>query len=801
MGENGQGFGALLRATRKSARLSQEELAERSGLNVRTIRDLERGRARWPYQDTLRRLADALELRGETRTEFIATPGRRLGPDEGSASEPAVSSEPAAAAGPVVSYDTDVNASDPASQAISPERARLLPRQLPAGMRHFTGRKAELDFLTDLQESGSPDDTDGTVAIAAIAGMAGVGKTALAVHWAHQHADRFPDGQLYVDLHGFDPGGPPVEVATAVRRFLDALAVQPERMPTDVDARLDMYRSMLAGQRMLIVLDNARDADQVRPLLPGSAGCMVVITSRSQLTDLIALDGAAPLTVGLLTTEESRELLARRLETGRLVREQPQADEVIELCGRLPLALNIAGARSDTDPGMPLSELAAGLRDAHQRLDLLSDGLGSVAVRAVFSWSYRALSEPAARLFRLLGVHPGPDFGLRGAASLASLSPSQTRRVLDELTDAHLVTEHAHGRYALHDLLRAYAAELARTHESEGEQRAAIHRVLDYYSRAAHAGALLYDSDLQPLRLPESYPGVIEEDLPDEERAIAWWQAEQDVLAAAVTYAVDAGFATHAWQLAWSVQAFPDQWRRWQEQATAGRVVLTAAEHAGDLTGQAYTHYHLGQALATGGRHTQALQHLERALSLFDQLDDPRSQADTHLAIAVVFGELHQPVMAVTQSRHALELFQAVDDQTGQANALNNLGWHQALLGQYDQAIASCERALELISATNQPFVHACTLDSIGYAYYQLGQRAEAIDRYRQSLPLYQVIGETGAQATTLDHLGDALLAVGDHADAREAWDHAVTIFDNLQHPAADEIRQKIHDLDSTSTA
>ncbi|MGH3155190.1 MAG: ATP-binding protein, partial [Streptosporangiaceae bacterium] len=793
-GEDGQGFGARLRAARKSARLSQEELAERSGLNVRTIRDLERGRARWPYRDTLRRLADALELRGVTRAEFMAAAGRRLASDEGPAAEPAVASREL--------HDADLNASGPASQMIPPGSASpLVPRQLPAGMRYFTGRQPELDFLTALrEESGSPAGTEGTVVIAAIGGMAGVGKTALAVHWAHQHADRFPDGQLYADLHGFDPGGPPMEVSTAVRRFLDALAVPPERIPPDVDARLDLYRSVLAGKRMLIVLDNARDTGQVRPLLPGAAGCMVLITSRSQLTDLIALGGAAPLTVGLLTTQEARELLARRLGTGRLSWEQPRADELIGLCGQLPLALNIAAARAVTDPRMSLSDLAAGLRDARQRLDLLSAGLGSVDVRAVFSWSYRALSEPTARLFRLLGVHPGPDIGLLGAASLAALAPGEARRALDELTDAHLVTEHVRGRYALHDLLRAYAAEQARSRESGGEQRAAIRRMLDYYSRAAHAGALLSDPDLQPLRLPESCLGVTGEHLADREQAVAWWQAEQDALATAVTYAADSGFATHAWQLAWSIAAFPDQWRRWQEQAAAGRLVLAATEHAGDLTGQAYAHRYLGRALTTGGHHTQARHHLERALPLFDRLGDRLSQAETRLDLAVALSELHQPAIALAQARHALELCHAAGNHVGQANALNTIGWNQVALGQYEQAIASCEHALELTPGTGQPFVQACTLDSIGYAYYHLGHHAEAITRYRQALPLYQAFGETGAQATTLDHLGDALHAVGDHAAARDAWNQGLTLFDNLQHPAADQIRKKIYNLGSAST-
>ena len=329
MNGDGRGFGGRLRGLRKSAGLSQEELAERSGLNVRTISNLERGFSRWPYRDTLRRLADALLLSGVVRAEFMAASGRRV-VSEGSA---------------------------PAEPPPWPA-----PRLLPSAMRYFTGRKAELGFLTGLLAEAQSPAGSGAVVISAIVGAAGVGKTALAVHWAHQHAECFPDGQLYADLHGFDATSPPAPTTAAVCRFLEALGVPPARMPADAAAQLDLYRSLLAGKRVLIILDNVRDARQVRPLTPGEGGCMVLVTSRSQLTELIALDGASALPVGPLTMGEARELLTRRLGADRISSEQSQADELISRCGRLPLALNMAAARAISLPALPLSTLAAGLK-------------------------------------------------------------------------------------------------------------------------------------------------------------------------------------------------------------------------------------------------------------------------------------------------------------------------------------------------------------------------------------------------------------------------------------------------------
>src|SRR5215470_13466489 len=336
----------------------------------------------------------------------------------------------------------------------------LVPRQLPAALADFTGRAAELRALTAMLDQAGAGAA-GTVVISAIGGTAGVGKTALALHWAHQAAGRFGDGQLYVNLRGYGPSGAPAEPAEAIRGFLDALGVPPGRIPASAEAQAGLYRSLLAGRKMLIVADNARDEAQVRPLLPASPASLVLVTSRSQLGGLGAADGARLISLDVLPHAEAVQLLTARLGAERAAAEPAAVDQIADLCACLPLALAVAAARAAARPAFPLATVAGELADATGRLDALDAGDPSSSVRAVFSWSTRQLSAQAARMFALLGLHPGPDISVPAAASLAALDKADARRLLRELTRAHLITEHAPGRYAFHDLLRAYATEQA----------------------------------------------------------------------------------------------------------------------------------------------------------------------------------------------------------------------------------------------------------------------------------------------------------------------------------------------------
>ena len=786
MSEDYRGFGGRLRAWRQSAGLSQEELAARSRLSARTIRNLERGHARWPYPDTLRRLADALELRGAQRAEFMTAPGRPLAP---------AGSLPGDAPSPPGSPAEELTDAASAGQVTGPARPGIpAPRQLPAGMRYFTGRKAELDFLTSLlDESQAPAGASATVVISAIGGTAGVGKTALAVHWANEHTELFPDGQLYVNLRGFDPAGPPVPPEEAVRRFLEALGVPPARIPAGTDAQLGLYRSVLAGKRVLIVLDNARDAGQVRPLLPGAGGCMVLVTSRSQLTDLVALEGAAPLTVGLLTQDEARELLTRRLGDDRVAREQPQADELISLCGRLPLALNIAAARAVTHPRLPLDTLAAQLRDTSQRLDLLSAGQGHASLRVVLSWSYQTLTEAAARLLRLLSIHPGPDLSLQAAASLAGLDCTQVRLVLDELTGAYLVSEHAHGRYALHDLQRAYATELCRAHESPADRRAALRRALDHYLHTGIVAAELYPTIFTlplPVLAPLA-PGVTPEDIADSDHAMAWFRAEHQVLIAAASRAANA-FDAHTMQLLLMLHPYLDRSGHWHDGAATGQLALAAASRLGDLAGQAHAHWQLGSTCRRRGELDEAQLHLGQALAIYQQIEDPRGLGVTHSALEALRHAQNRAADALYHCGQAVKQYRIAHYRRGEAVGLNNIGWSHVMFGDPAKGLPFLEEAIGMLQETGHCLGLAYALDSLGYARGLLGEHQKAISCYLEAEVMARKLGDLPLQAVILDHLGDACHSDADTPAARRAWQQAMDIQADLDYQDTGDLRAKI---------
>jgi transcriptional regulator with XRE-family HTH domain len=446
--DDGTEFGNLLRNLRRSSRLSQQELAERSGLSIRAIGKLESGRTRWPYPDSVRRLADALALHDADRAVFAAAAQRRLAHDQG------------------------------------PARPRqgngYVPRLLPAPVRAFTGRASELKTLTRML--GVPGEM---TLVTAVSGTAGVGKTALVVHWAHQAAGEFPDGQLWVDLRGTGPSGPPVTLPEAARLLLDALGFPARRLPDSTEAQLGLYRSVLAGKRLLIILDNARDAAQVRPLLPGSPTCRVIVASRSQLTGLTATEAARPLTVRDLSNAQARELLARRLGPDRTAAHPAATAQIIGMCAGLPLALSIVAARAELRPDLPLVRIADDLV-SRPVLDAFTDVADPAAdIRASFSWSYRQLDAPAARTFRLAGLHPGTSLEPEPIAALTSVTPALARRALDALARASLIHAWGHERYSMNTLLRAYALEQAIQHQERGNPSRR-----PCYSRSAIRGAV-----------------------------------------------------------------------------------------------------------------------------------------------------------------------------------------------------------------------------------------------------------------------------------------------------------------------
>ncbi|HYN94118.1 MAG TPA: helix-turn-helix domain-containing protein, partial [Pilimelia sp.] len=413
---------------------------------------------------------------------------------------------------------------------------QVVPRQLPAAARAFAGRHAELRTLTTLAGSAA-GRADGAV-VAVIDGAAGIGNTALAVHAANREATQFPDGQLYVDLRGFAPAGAgPVRGLTpgeAVRGFLDALAVPVARLPATASALTGLYRSLLADRRLLVLLDNAADADQVRPLLPGTPGCLVVVTSRNRLTGLVVADGAEAVRLGPLTAGEGHALLIGRLGPERVAAERPAVDDIVRRCAGLPLALSIVAARAATAPRFPLAVLAGDLQDARQGLDALDAGEPSADLRSVLSWSVRELDAPAARLFRLLGLHSGADIGVAAAASLAGLPQRPVRRALAELCQVNLLAEHAPGRYSSHDLVRAYARELAHAQDPAPDRLAAVRRLLDHYLLTAVRAATTLDPHRAPIVPAAAAVGITAEQPADYAAALAWLTAEHLALLGAV---------------------------------------------------------------------------------------------------------------------------------------------------------------------------------------------------------------------------------------------------------------------------
>jgi DNA-binding SARP family transcriptional activator len=665
-----------------------------------------------------------------------------------------------------------------------------VPRQLPAAVRYFTGRSAELAALTSML-AGADGGNERTVVISAVAGTAGVGKTAAAVYWAHQAADRFPDGQLYVDLRGYDPGEP-MPVVDALAGFLRALGRGNQDIPADVEERASLYRSILSGRRVLVVLDNARSAEQVRPLLPGAPGCAVLVTSRDALVGLVARDGAQRLDLDVLSVDEATELL-RVLIGRRADADRGAVEELAVQCARLPLALRVAAELVAARPAVPLADLVNELGDQRGRLDLLNAGGDPrTAVRAVFSWSYQRLDADVARTFRLLGLHPGGDFEPYAVAALAGVGVDEARLLLDRLLGVYLIQPARTHRYGMHDLLKAYAAEQAGSRDREPDRRAALTRLLDYYLQTAHAAATLMNPGRYPLSLPPPQPGVTVPHLASRDDALTWFEAQHGALLAAIQRAADSGLGAHAWQLA-TLQAGFLCLRGYRPEWIAGlRTALAAAEGSGDALGQAHTLLELGGALLLVGRGQEADVQLRRALSLYRELGDRGGEARIHYYLSIVYERQDRYREALTHAQRALRVFRTAGQLPGQARALNNIGWYRAHLGEHREALIDCQQAVGLHREVADRRGEAASWDSLGFTHRQLGNYAESITCYRRAVDLYDEVGDRYQTAAARTHLGDVHEAAHNQRAAREAWQQALDVLDELGHPQAELIRFKL---------
>lgn len=569
------------------------------------------------------------------------------------------------------------------------------PRQLPVDVSGFVGRESELERLGQWAHGDSV--TEGRILV--IAGTAGAGKTSLAVRFAHRERSRFPDGQLFVNLRGYD-SGPPLAPNAALERFLRALGVPPGGIPAELEERAELYRSLLAERRVLVLLDNAVTAGQVRPLLPGDAGCLVLVTTRGRLSGLAARDGAHRITVGLLSEDDSMKLVSAATAGYRSADQAGEIAELVRLCARLPLALRIAAERAAARPLMPLRDLIADLRGESSLWDALSaeEGTDADAVRSVFAWSYRALPPAAARAFRLLGLHPGPEFGTEAAAALVGQDRQRTKALLDLLGGAHLLEQTAPERYQFHDLLRAYAVSQAQQEETAQEHSAALSRIVGWYLHTAHAAVAATQSLFPPVPLE---PADLAADIPvfaDSAAAMDWYTAERSNLLAATRAATGAALDTLAWQLPATLYPLHDAYGSvddWTEMAQLG---LQAARRLDDHAAQASLLYSLGVAHTTARRLNQA------------------------------FG----------CQREALEHYLAADDQAGALRATNALGLVHLRQRELDQAMERFEETLDQAQRIGDPSWYAVALDNLAFTSDAMGLSKPAADYARRALRSYR---------------------------------------------------------------
>ncbi|MEV0619822.1 tetratricopeptide repeat protein [Nonomuraea sp. NPDC050404] len=700
-------LGATLRVWRERALLTQDQLASRAGLSERTVRRLEAGELRRPRGSTLKLLAEALGLDAEEQSFLIG--------------------------------------------AANPAPAGVVPRQLPPDVAAFVGRTRELAFLDEAPAAGM-------VVVTAIDGMGGVGKTALAVRWAHRMAVRFPDGQLYVNLQGYAPV-PPLPPMRAVAMLLRGLGVPADQVPAELEEAAGLYRSLLAGRRVLVLLDNAQSAEQVRPLLPGGRECLTVVTSRDRLIGLAATHDVHRLTLDVLDPGEAAGLLTRTIGQERAAAEPAAVTALARLCGRLPLALRIAAANLTGSPDKPIAEYMTELR--HQdRLDGLTVARDpQAAVRVAFDHSYNRLAPDRQRLYRLLGLMPGPDISVRGAAALADVGADaganagadiganigadvgtnagadigadagadigadigadagveDARRALGELVDAHLLQPHGRGRYSMHDLLRVYARQRAQLHDGQAGCGAAMTRLLDWYLGGAESAAELLYPEAMRLPLPPEAGVPSPDTFADLPEAAAWLDAELTNLVAAAQYAAGHGPHPAAWRLAGALREYFWQRRPLVEWKLIAQAGLDAATAAGDLRAQALGHLSLGQAERAAGRPGPARRYLTRALTLAGQIGWTE----------------------------------------GQAAALGCQGIVNLLSGDLQQGADDLARAASLYSRSGWPGGQADSLCDLGLAERELGRLSEAADHFDQAIRLYRKIGSRVGETTVLGALGE----------------------------------------------
>jgi DNA-binding SARP family transcriptional activator len=646
-----------------------------------------------------------------------------------------------------------------------------VPRQLPAAPSTFSGRGRELAAIDEAMDAAA--EQGGTVIISAIGGTGGIGKTWLALHWAHRNAHRFPDGQLFVNLRGFDPTGEPVPPSDVVRGFLDALGVEVPSIPPTFEAQTALYRSLLTDKRLLVLLDNAADPAQVVPLLPGSATCTVLTTSRNRMINLVNAHGATPLVLDTLSETDARALLAARLGAERLDREPDAVAAILASCAGLPLALGIVAGRALEHPDFPLRDIAEELRDATGRLTSLEED-PVTGVRAMLSWSYAALTEEQARVFGLLGLAPGPDIGLAAAARLTNLTESRARAVLRSLERVSLLQQHVPDRFRMHDLVRLYAEEQGL---SQQDQETALARLRDFYAYTAITVDRLRGSGEHPMDMGTPVPDANPQELRDRPEALAWFTAEHACLTASQSAAFARGQYFTVWLISWSITFLFVRRGLLHEDVRSWKLAMRAIENIDDPPLRIRSDRALSQALFRVGQNEEALARLADSLRLAQRIGDQASTAKLHYALAQHADRLGEFTMAYEHSAAALRIEEERGDTLERGRAHNMLGTFAARLGRYDEALAHCQAAFDLTTDYAGTEWRAEILDSLAYIALHTGQYEKAIARYEEALALCRQVGSLLGEVEVLNSLGAAHRQIGAPGQARIAWEQALEIY------------------------
>lgn len=745
-------FGEVVRAHRRRLGLTQEELAEAAGVNVRTIGKIEANRIITPRPATVRLLADAFGLRGHDRDQFCATAVTAV---SGPAS---LATDQSAPTQPLADVAGFVDRARPLAEHVqmlhAASAARHIPAQLPLDARGFVGRTEQLGQLDAILAAARAQST---AAVVVLLGGAGMGKTGLAVHWAHGVRNQFVDGQLHVNLRGYGASAPmpPIE---AVGRFLHALGVAPAQVPTEIDEAAALYRTLMADRRVLVLLDNAHSASQVRPLLPASPGCLVLVTARDHMAGLVAMEDALPMAVGILAFDDARALLTHTLGKDR-VRVEPEAtDELAVICGGLPLALRIAAAQLLDTPIRTVAEYVAELRQGGRVAALRIHGDEAHSVRTAFDASYNVLSVDPRRLFRRLGLIPGPDFTPHTAAALSDLSVSVAERLLDLLCRAHLVERSGAGRFTFHDLIREYARERATVEETKPDLAAAWTQLCDYYLQTVDAAARrLYPSHL---RLPTPLQASTTT-FDDDTSALAWLDSEQPNLVAAVVEAGNREPRQPAWLLADALRGhFFHRGNTIAWTATA-RCALAAAQESHDLPAQAACELSLGLAFFSRGEYSGAIAHTTSARTLSQVAKWPECEAAALGNLGMVHDDCGQSETAVDCYQQALSINRRIGRRAAQANNVGNLGLLHCRRGALEQAAVCYRQALELHREVGDRRYKAIGLTNLGETYQLLGQLDLALDHAAQAL---RILSDLGGVDTDLVPCHSVLAAI--HRDA-----------------------------------